>query len=87
MLILIISNNSLKIKQKYIFFYLFILIDFCRKVYINFFYRSYFSKNHNKNHHNNRFMILAKEAFLADILRFFIKIYFVKLQYNEVKNF
>ena len=32
-------------------------------------------------------MILEKEAFLVDILRFYIKIYFVKLQYNEVKYF
>ena len=31
-------------------------------------------------------MIFKKEAVLTLLLRFFIKIYFVKLQYNEVKN-
>ncbi len=51
---------------------------------LNFFKINFFLKFFDEK---NRFFIFQKAAILDDFLEILLKIYFVKLQYNEVKYF
>ena len=51
---------------------------------LNFFKINFFLKFFDEK---NRFFIFQKSAILDDFLEILLKIYFVKLQYNEVKYF